>query len=91
MKDQVVDAEPITNVLVSPETITAFNACDAVKAYDELAIVDVELDTYVLNQLSSNLPVPIAWPFNEIEPVILTLPVNECVSSCVSPNLVEPD
>ena len=35
------ELQPTDNVLVSPETITAFKACDAVNAYDELAIVDV--------------------------------------------------
>jgi hypothetical protein len=45
----------------------------------------------VLNADSSNLPVPTATPFNIIDPVMLTLPVNECVSSKLSPNLVEPD
>ena len=45
----------------------------------------------MLKAVSSNLPVPTVTPFNFNEPVILTLPVKSCVSSCVSPNLVEPD
>ena len=45
---------------------------------------------YELNVVSFNLPVPIGSPFKEIEPVILTLPVNLCVSFNVSPNTVDP-
>ena len=95
MNDHVVDAEPTTNVLVWPETITAFIAWDAVNAFvandDVPANWDVELETYELNADSSNLPVPTVTPFNINEPVILTEPVNVWVSSNVSPNLVEPD
>ena len=46
---------------------------------------------YVLKTVSSNLPVPIACPFNEIDPVMLTEPVILWLSSKLSPNLVEPD
>ena len=55
--------------------MTAFNACDAVNAYDELAIVVVELDTYELNHDSSNLPVPTTAPLTYNDPVIFTDPV----------------
>ena len=69
--------------------MTAFSANIAYE--DVPANCEFEPDTYVLNADSSNLPVPTATPFNVIEPVILTLPVKECVSSKLSPNLVEPD
>jgi hypothetical protein len=45
----------------------------------------------VLKSVVFNLPVPTVTPFKNNEPVILTEPVILIVSSCVSPNLVEPD
>ena len=62
-------------VFVCPFNTTAFKACDAVNAYDELAIVDVELDTNELNHDSSNLPVPTTAPLTYNDPVIFTDPV----------------
>ena len=48
-------------------------------------------DVNELNVVSSNLPVPIGLPFNDIEPVITMLPVNSCISSMELPNMDEPD
>ena len=44
----------------------------------------------MLNAVVSNLPVPTACPFKLNEPVILTEPVNVCVSSNELPNADEP-
>ena len=48
------------------------------------------LDVYDWNVVSSNLPVPIATPFKDIDPLIWTDPVNLWVSMKSSPNADEP-
>jgi len=76
VNDHVEDATLTVDVLVCPETITAFNANDAVCANDDVpANCDETELVYVLNAVSSNLPVPTVTPFNFNEPVILTEPV----------------
>ena len=76
------------------------NAIDELNATIELDNEDVAFrksfkeskfePVYILNVNSSNLPVPIACPFNVIEPVIATEPVNWCTSLPSLPNMDEP-
>ena len=76
VNDHVVDGVLTVNVLVSPETITAFKACDEVTANDDVpANCEFTEDVYELNDVVSNLPVPTVTPFKNNEPVMFTLPV----------------
>ena len=71
-----MEGELTDNVLVCPETINAFNACDAVIAYDDVpANWESTEDVYVLKSSISNLPVPTSSPLRNNEPVTLKLPV----------------
>ena len=58
-------------IVVSIELVNVFK--DPVELSKDETLLSFD-EVYELNVVSSNFPVPIAWPFNNIDPLILAVP-----------------
>ena len=76
-------------------TLSKANDADTTEAFTLFVTMFIAPDTIKDSLLSiafnNEVPFTVKSPFTVNEPLVTNEPVNTCVSSCVSPNFVEPE